>query len=188
MSKIIFLCGAHCAGKTSILKELTRMHVLDGREFEIGKDLFYKRKLETATQDEAFELEVSVRELERDNRLVQAAGLIGIETWHPGNLAYAAIRNPDSIPKLITLIKKSPLLEKAQGIWLRVSPKNIFERTKTFEQNRSWAADFYSKIDGATANCLKLLGLENKVVVLDANREFDSVVSDVKLAIEHFQI
>ena len=103
MSEIIFLCGAHCAGKTSILKALTRMHVRDGWEFE-----------------------------------------------------------------------------------LRVSHENIFARTKTFNQNRSWAADFYTKIDSAMTNCLKELGLENKVVELDANRDFDSVVADVKRAIECF--
>lgn len=187
MSDAIFLCGAHCAGKTSMLKALTEAHVLDGWQFEIGKDLFYKRKLKTAIQGEAFELEVTDRELQRDAELIRAAGLIGIETWHPGNLAYAMIRNPDSVPKLIALMKTSPLLERAHGIWLRVSPENIFARTKTFNQDRTWAAEFYTKIDGVTARCLQELGLENKVVEIDANGNFDSVVDNVKLAIENFK-
>ena len=186
MSKIIFVCGAHCAGKTSLLKTLTQEHVLDSWEFEIGKDLFYKRKLETAIQGEAFELEVTQRELKRDADLVNSAGLIGIETWHPGNLAYAAIRNPNSLPKLIALMKKSPLLERAYGVWLSVSPENISVRTKTFSQNRNWAAEFYTKIDGEMAHCLKELGLENKFVTIDANRKFDSVVDDVRQVIENF--
>lgn len=188
MSETIFFCGGHCAGKTSLLKTLTKEHVLDDWAFEIGKDLFYKRKLETATQGEAFEMEVSRLELERDLRLNNSEGLIGIETWHPGNLAYATVRNPDSVPKLIELIKKSPLLEKSQGIWLRVSAEKIFERTKTFNQNRSWAAEFYTKIDRAMARCLDALGLKDKVILVNADREFDLVYADVKLAIEKFAV
>lgn len=187
MNGIIFICGAHCAGKTSLLKALTEKHVLDRWEFEIGKDLFYKRKLKTATQGKAFELEVSNLELERDFALLKAEGLIGIETWHPGNLAYAAIRNPDSVPKLLELMKKSPLIEQAHGIWLRVSAEKIFERTKTFNQSRSWAAEFYTKIDKVTARCLNELGLKNKVTTIDADREFDLVFNDVKLAIKSFK-
>ena len=96
--KIIFFCGPHCSGKTSILKALHQSNFISYYGLEIGKDLFYKRKLNTASQGEEYELEVTSLELERDFLIAPMKGIIGIETWHPGNLAYAMVRNPNIVP------------------------------------------------------------------------------------------
>ena len=64
-------------------------------------------------------------ELERDNKLVNHDGIIGIETWHPGNLAYALVRNPDCVDDLIKLAKQSSLLPSAKGLWLRMDYSKI---------------------------------------------------------------
>ena len=188
MSGAIFICGAHCAGKTTTLKMLAQEGVLDGQEPELGKELFYKRRFKTEKAGAEFELELTRLELERDAELCKLDGLIGIETWHVGNLAYVAVRNPSMQTQLVELMKTSPLLDDIRGIWLRVSRENIFARTQTFKENREWAADFYTKIESSMEECIRRLGLEDRVVSIDANREFDRVVDDVKREIKKFDL
>lgn len=179
-----FICGPHCSGKTSILKDLYREGVITERGSEIGKDLFYQRNIDTASQSEKFEIEITKMEMKRDIEYSDKEGIIGIESWHPGNLAYAMIRNPLIVSKLLRIVKKSPLLSYAYGIHLRVSWKNIFARTCTFRDNREWAADFYTQIDNCLEEALKTLNMTKKCFVIDANRPYNEVYLDVKFAIE----
>jgi len=184
---IIFFCGPHCSGKSSILDSLYKEGIFSALGNEIGKDLFYQRGFETARQDEQFEFEVSRRELERDVIYASRQGIIGIESWHPGNLAYAMVRNPDSVSRLVSYMISSPLLSNAYGIRLSVSPETIFSRTETFRDNRSWAADFYSKIDGCLDFCLTQLGLQERSISINADKDFSTVIKEVKDAIQTFR-
>jgi len=178
--KIIYLCGAHTSGKTTILKAIEQLDDVDFVGGEIGKDLYYQRKFKTDNQKESFELEVTELELRRDNKIINSNfNCSVVETWHIGNLAYAMVRNPDCEKKLVEMIKTSPLLNSSLGIWLQVSRENIYARTQTFNDNRSWAADFYSKIDFKIADCFKILNLANHIIV-DANGELNTVINDVK--------
>ena len=179
-NKIVFLCGPHTTGKTTILRTLKAENFFQEIGSEIGKDLYYERKLVTSTQDENFEWEVCNLELERDKKFSQIPGLIGIETWHPGNLAYAAVRNPAVIEKLAQQMKKSPLLNSAVGIYLDIPREVIFERTKTFQNDRDWAADFYSKINSLLPQCIEMLGLTERVFKMSATENFDVVLSKVR--------
>ncbi len=184
--RIIFFCGPHCSGKSSILTQLYEEGIFSAWGNEIGKELFYQRGFDTAKQDEAFELEVSQRELERDAAYAHKRGMIGIESWHPGNLAYAMVRNPDSVPKLVSGMMCSPLISNAYGIRLSVSREIIFNRTKTFKDDPGWAADFYTKIDGCLDVCLTKLNLWERSVCINADRDFDAVIKEVKEAIGSF--
>ena len=185
---IIFFCGPHCSGKTTILKTLYKEGLLNSWKFEIGKDLFYKRRLKTEIQDANFEFEVSELELKRDLEIAEnETGLVGIETWHPGNLAYAMVRNAQIVPNLIEIMKTSPLIQEAHGIWLHIPAEVIFQRTKTFENDRAWAADFYTKIENNLQYCLKELGLQDRIISIDSNRELTSVIEDVKSEIRNFK-
>lgn len=183
---VIFFCGPHCSGKSSLLGALYNEGLFSFCGNEIGKELFYQRKFSTEEQDEQFEFEVSHDELKRDAECARMRGLIGIETWHPGNLAYAMVRNPNSVSKLISLMKESPLIPNAYGIRLTIPSEVIFARTKTFQDNRTWAADFYTKIDNCLDSCLVQLGLQNKCVHIDATQEFNIVMKEVKKTIESF--
>lgn len=182
----VFFCGPHCSGKTSILRALEHEGVLAQWEPEIGKELFYQRKFATEQQGIAFELEVTERELARDAICMVRKGLIGIETWHPGNLAYAAVRNPDAVEILVKRMKTSPLLSDVYGIRFSVSWDTIFRRTSTFRGDREWAADFYSKIEGKLDMCLHRLGLESRVRWIDANQDFDAVLRQVRRALADY--
>jgi hypothetical protein len=176
---LIYLCGPHTAGKTSILKSLQGCANIDYTGDEIGKRLFYERKFNTDIQNENLELEITQLELERDALILQGNYKIAVvESWHVGNLAYAMERNPHSVDALTKLISGSPLLQKSYGIWLRVSKENIFNRTKTFSANRKWASEFYTSIDLKIESCFEMLGL-TRYCILDADRELDKNTNDV---------
>ncbi|HEX2946049.1 MAG TPA: hypothetical protein VHT96_08835 [Clostridia bacterium] len=175
-----FLCGPHCCGKTSILSILESEGYISARGSEIGKDLFYKRSFQTESQNSDFEFEVTRLELERDRYFHNTPGVIGIETWHPGNLAYASVRNPKSIKELAELSRQSPIIMNISGIWLRIPKCEIIARSKTFKDNKEWAGEFYEKVDQNMEMCLKELGLLERTTIIDANRPFESVLTDVK--------
>jgi shikimate kinase len=165
--KIIYLCGTHTAGKTTILEMLKQLDVANFVDGEIGKNLFYERELDPEMREENFEFEVTELELKRDNYIINSNFNCSIvESWHIGNLAHALVRNPDCEERLVKMINTSPLLNYSLGIWLRVSKENIYERTKTFSDNRSWAANFYPKIDAKIKDCFKILNLTNVMLII----------------------
>ncbi len=181
-----FFCGPHCSGKTSLLQALEREGLFTQWGPEIGKQLFYQRRFAPEQQNADFELEVTQRELERDLAYMAGSGLIGIETWHPGNLAYAAVRNPGAVAMLAEHMKRSPLLPYAHGIRFSVSRDTILQRTCTFQGDREWAADFYSRIEDKLDVCLQQLGLQDQVRRVDANQDFDAVLREVKLTLSDY--
>ena len=176
----VFFCGPHCSGKTTIIRKLYLEKYLSEVGYEIGKDLFYKRNLVTAEQDKQFEVEISTLEVERDFSYATQNGIVGIESWHPGNLAYAMVRNPSVVSDLIGIMKSSPLISKAVGIRFHITYDMIYKRTVTFNQDREWAARFYSKIEDCLDECLVSLDLMSRCVSINANRPFNTVYNDVK--------
>lgn len=179
MARLIFVCGPHCSGKTSLLKELNSSGTIIGRGSEIGKDLYYERKFLTEAQNHDFEMEVATRELERDLYYANQDGVVGVETWHPGNIAYAAVRNPDSVSELMAMARKSPFINEATGIWLRIPKDVIEERTQTFRDSKEWAGEFYNKIDSKLEYILDNLGLLSKTICIDASKSKEEVLEEV---------
>ena len=188
MARLVFVCGPHCSGKTSILKALQNKGDIILRGSEIGKDLYYERKFLTESQNHDFEIEVATREFERDLYYTNLEGFIGVETWHPGNIAYAAVRNPDSVPELIELAKKSPFIQNAVGIWLKIPKEVIKERTQTFKDSKEWAGDFYNKIDSKLEDILDNLNLLSRTISIDANKPAADVLNEVQRYIENQQV
>lgn len=92
----IVMMGPHGSGKTTLGRMLARrlrFHYHD----EIGKLLrqavLLERPDQTAEKPQPdFDIEVFRQEMNRDHEPV--AGRI-VETWHPGNLSFAAARNPE---------------------------------------------------------------------------------------------
>jgi hypothetical protein len=89
-----------------------------------GKALFYERKLDTSSPVHQFELEVSQKKIDRDYVYFQSgSGSIGIETWHPGCIAYSLVRNPDIADHLYQLVQESPLINCVAGVYLQIPKK-----------------------------------------------------------------
>ena len=176
----MFICGPHASGKTSILRALERDNIITGCGYEIGKEIFYRDKGIPDKRDEAFEVELTRMELERDINFASLPGVSVSETWHPGNLAYVAVRNPKSFRRLSALMRTSPLIDRAWGIKLLTTPEQMHERTKTFSDNKEWAVDFHSRVGEKIDDCLYELGLMARTVTLDTSGGLDYVVERVK--------
>ena len=183
---VLFFCGPHCSGKSTLLTTFQREGFFSQRGSEIGKDLYYRRHLQTAKQDEAFEFEVSELELARDRSYLNAIGVVGIESWHPGNLAYAAVRNRTCLAHLVEIMQTSPLLKRAYGLRFHLSEHSIATRTRTFASEADWAARFYTQIERELDGCLELLGLENRVVHIDADRPLENVEREVRSVLKKY--
>ncbi len=185
MSYLFFICGAHCAGKTSIIKKLYNDNVINFAGYEIGKEFYYERKkngFNTQTAIVDFEYEVLSAELERDRYLNELEGKFVVETWHPGNLAYVYERSPEYYKSILHEVNNNIwLLDNLniKGIWLEVSKANIYKRTKTFKENRMWAADFYNRLNSYIGLSIYSLGLENKVIRVDANDSLENTYKKV---------
>jgi hypothetical protein len=94
---IIVLIGAHGAGKTTLGHALSRRMGIPFHD-EIGRRLAADpawRPEGTTAQDpqQTFDERVFGAELERDDTWPSDTARI-VETWHPGNLAYAERRSP----------------------------------------------------------------------------------------------
>ena len=176
----MFICGPHASGKTSILRALERDNVITGCGYEIGKEIFYRDKGQPDTRDEDFEVALTKMELERDREFANLPGVSVSETWHPGNLAYVAVRNPKSFRRLSALMRTSPLIEYAWGIKLLTTPEQMHERTQTFSGNKDWAVDFHSRVGDKIDECLYELGLTARTVTLDTSGGLDYTVRRVK--------
>ena len=176
----MFICGPHASGKTSILRALERDNIITGCGYEIGKEIFYRDKGIPDKRDEAFEVELTKMELERDMYFANLPGVSMSETWHPGNLAYVAVRNPKSFRRLSALMRTSPLIDTAWGIKLLTTPEQMHERTKTFSDNKEWAVDFHSRVGEKIDDCLYELGLMARTITLDTSGGLDYVVERVK--------
>lgn len=186
--RLIFICGIHCSGKTTLLKNLKENSNITFYGNEIGKDLFYQRKFQPDEQNIKFELEVTTKELERDKRILdEYTGSVAVESWHPGNLAYAYTRNPDCAEKIIDLVKKSPLLSSAHGIWLKIPPETIEDRSKTFINNTKWAVQFYKKINENIENSLKVLNLFDRTITINATKPLPEIVKSTQQYIQKLE-
>lgn len=184
MATVVFVIGPHCSGKTTLLQTLKQeLNIV--RCSEIGKDLYYERKFLTNHQGEEFEFEVSDLELQRDQTYLGKEQIFGVETWHPGNIAYAAVRNPKSVDQLINAARKSPFIEEAVGIWLRVPKETIMSRTITFKDNKEWAAEFYHEIDMKFESILDTLGLTSRTHIINADRPLEEIVQEAKNIIKN---
>src|SRR3990167_9321692 len=88
----IILLGIHTSGKTTAGRFLENL----GFSFfsEIGEQIRREVKFDFLTPVEWFDREVMVRELARDQELLDSPRPTAIETWHIGNIAYAMVRSP----------------------------------------------------------------------------------------------
>ena len=114
----LVLLGAHAAGKSTAGESLARLARVPFDD-EIGKRLAFDpawalgREADERAAD--FDREVFAREIARD---AMARGPRIVESWHPGNLAYAEVRNEALVAPLFAQARRSGRGRCAVAVYL----------------------------------------------------------------------
>jgi thymidylate kinase len=142
----LVLIGPHSAGKTTLG---TRLADRLGLPFydEIGARM--RADVQSADpsahamrRQELFDLEVQCREIERD---VRAVAPRVVETWHPGNLAYALERNGDTFdPSLARSAAQRARSVLVLPVLARV--ETIYARCSEHGEDRMRMASFFHRV------------------------------------------
>ncbi|GAB4195540.1 MAG: hypothetical protein OHK0013_01810 [Sandaracinaceae bacterium] len=134
---IITLLGPHAAGKTTLGRALVDA---TGWTFhdEIGKHLASDSThrppgVGPADPQREFDLEVFAREVARDLAFAAEAPdrIRIVETWHPGNLAYALLRSTDVAAAVFPYVRTAI-------DWSRVVVVPVTAQRETLERRKSY--------------------------------------------------
>lgn len=127
----IVLIGPHGVGKTTLGQLLARrlgvpFHDEIGRR--LASDPLLRPDGQTAlARQEAFDEAVHSAELARD--VASPAGETRVvETWHPGNLAFASARSPGFVDRHLPSLRRHVQAYPAGVILLRASPHVLLQR------------------------------------------------------------
>lgn len=150
----IVLIGPHGAGKTSLGRVLAQRLGLPFDE-EIGRQLAEQGVLRqrgrcAATADDLFDAEVLRRELARDAERGETPRIV--ETWHPGNFAYAARRSPTIAASYAGM--RATLAGTAYVLPVRASRTTLSRR-----QNEPGPLDFFINVGRDAEHRAASLGL-----------------------------
>jgi hypothetical protein len=151
----IVLIGPHGVGKTSFgraLAEELRIPFHDEIGWRLAQDpAFRPRDTYPADTQERFDEEVFRCELERDR---EAAIPRVVETWHPGNLAYAAHRSPGVVGRFLTEIEEVCTQTQIVVIPL-TAPVEVLARRK----HEAGDLDFFIEVGREAERWARHLGL-----------------------------
>jgi predicted ATPase len=153
----IVLVGAHGVGKTSLGRALAeRLGVPFDHEIgaELAADATWRAPgIEAHARQAAFDVEVVRRELERD--AVTPPGTFRVvETWHPGNLAYADLRGTELTRSSLLAVRRSVATRLAVVVPLVAPPEVLRARASESGDPR-----FFDAVGQASAIWAARLGL-----------------------------
>lgn len=142
--KTLILVGPHGVGKTTIGRALSKEFSIPFDE-ELGKQLasvpsLRPEGISASSYQPAFDRVVTELEILRDRSAPRSAWRI-VETWHPGNLAYAHARSPGVVPSILKRIREVTRFSEAVVLPLVASEHTLAQR-----QTLPEGPLFYSKI------------------------------------------
>lgn len=185
--RTLVLVGPHGAGKTTIAR---RMSSRLGWTFhdEIGerlrRDVLARcPALHAQVADVRFDVEVSRRELARD--AAHARPRV-VETWHPGNLAYATERDPRLAGRLARRLEHAARAEAAR-CGLLVQPLMIDRGTAIARRTEPGAAeivDFFLRVGARAVEIARGWGLIVAPPIRTDHATIDEVVAEVEARLD----
>lgn len=171
----IVLVGMHGAGKTTLGRALAATLGVPFHE-EIGRRLAEDPRMRPAgrTAEDpqgAFDEAVFREELARDAAWEPGAPRV-VETWHPGNLAYAVRRSPDVACRLLARFGPAP------GV--RVLPVRVPVEIAHSRRSEPGDLDFFARVGREAEGWARRLGL----VVLEPVWNTGSVEHGVRACLD----
>jgi hypothetical protein len=181
---ILALIGPHGVGKSTLGAGLARA---TGLPFdpELGRALAEDPTFRPAGQAAsapatAFDQELFTRELARD--LARGPTPRVVETWHPGNLAYAAERSPAVAAAWLAAVRaqlgQTPVL---------VQPLIAAPATLRARQSEPGDPEFYRAVGQAAGAWAAALGLRIAPVLSTDQLDPDALVAAVAARFDHFR-
>lgn len=154
----IILVGGHGVGKTTTARALGAMLDLPVHD-EIGRTLAEdpsERPPGTLADDRqpSFDEAVFRAELQRD-ALWSRRGSRIVETWHPGNLAYASIRSPEVVTRLLPAVTAATRAAGPVVVVPLTATEEILRRRQS-EPGDFW---FFREVDRRAIQWATRLGL-----------------------------
>jgi hypothetical protein len=163
MRRIIVLLGLPCSGKSSVGKalqtkgfhyegEMATSFMMNG--LKVGSD---------APRD--FDRVLMKSEFERDAN--RSSEFTVIETWHPGNLAYARVRSPEVANEYEGKIAECFRNYDVRAIYFDLSVEKSQDRAKVAHPALRYDVAFFSKVKIEMETLLK--NMNSAHAVLDSN-------------------
>jgi len=154
----IAIIGPHGAGKSTLGRALARELKLPFHPevgWELASDAAWRKDGVTAEHTaEAFDGEVFRRELQRDLDWPAEQPRV-VETWHPGNLAYAAQRSPQAAWRALPSIARACRLHRAIVLPVEAPRQVLAQR-----QHEPGDLDFFIRVGHAARDWARRLGLQ----------------------------
>ena len=154
------IVGAHGSGKSTLGRALAGAL---GWEFhhELGEELRLRRLARdpgahALLAQEEFDAELMGLELERDARV---CGARVVETWHPGNLAYARRRSPQAAQRYLEALRARGPLRQAWVLPLAISQETAQERLREPGPGAEATAHFFWSVGREAREQAEALGL-----------------------------
>jgi thymidylate kinase len=173
MKEVIVLNGIHGAGKSTLGERLQKQ----GSIYlpEIGRELRRRVSYTVFEQMEDFDRNVMNEELKRDVMLLETKGIPVIETWHPGNIAYAMIRNPKLAEEYMQEFNATLQYFKPTMVMLGINRQTFNSRTSenTGNKNSEDLWYFYKKIRTNTLQIYNDFNLNH--ILVDGNKNIEEV-------------
>jgi len=184
MKTIIVLSGIPTSGKTTIGRLLEQKGYFYVPEIV---EQFIKQGMTTGVDANSILDEMIMEaELQRDKRLfsLKKNPLI-IETWHPGNIAYACLRNPSIAEQYRQIFGKIAKYNKIYGIYLNIPFGTFWKRTGKYKkEDCQRIVAFFKRWQNEIVNCYEEFRVPLRKI--DSNRPENAVLSDVIKSVKVF--